>query len=306
MLKTSSHTEFSTMQSHRSIYYWFMQGLSRITPSRYWRKELHYLSHLGSFAKLAHNLSIRRNYKKIIKDYRAQKTGRQASLVVYSCITGGYDLPIKLKYLNPEFDYVMFVENPEAFNQEEYPWEFRKLPFTASDNIRNARYPKIMYYDVLPGYKEYLWIDSNIDLLSNLLYEDVDKLRKSGAEFAISRHPHRDCIYEEAEICIKMQKDNPEIIRKQCRFLKEEGYPEHFGLFENNVIYRKDTPDNRKVSQTWWEMLNRFSRRDQLSLMYAVWKTQTPKPLPMNEHSYRNLLGDTLVRKHFQKRVKAC
>ena len=191
-------------------------------------------------------------------------------------------------------------------SKEEYPWEFRKLPFTASDNIRNARYPKIMYYDVLPGYKEYLWIDSNIDLLSNLLYEDVNKLRKSGAEFAISRHPHRDCIYEEAEICIKMQKDNPEIIRKQCRFLKEEGYPEHFGLFENNVIYRKDTPDNRKVSQTWWEMLNRFSRRDQLSLMYAVWKTQTPKPLPMNEHSYRNLLGDTLVRKHFQKRVKAC
>ena len=56
------------MQSHRSIYYWFMQGLSRITPSRYWRKELHYLSHLSSFAKLAHNLSIRRNYKKIIKD----------------------------------------------------------------------------------------------------------------------------------------------------------------------------------------------------------------------------------------------
>ena len=133
----------------------------------------------------------------------------------------------------------------------------------------------------------------------------MENLRRQQTEFAISRHPHRDCSYEEAQMCLEMRRDNPEIINEQCRFMRDDGFPEHFGLFETNVMYRRNTPDNRKVAAVWWEMLHRFSRRDQLSLMYSVWKNHTAKPCAMNPQSYRNLIGDTLVRKHFQKRKKA-
>lgn len=45
------------------------------------------------------------------------------------------------------------------------------------------------------------------------------------------------------------------------------------GLTENNVIYRKHKdPRCIKVMEDWWYMVENYSRRDQLSLFYVLWK----------------------------------
>lgn len=289
----------------RTPYYYLMQGISHITPFRKLRKQIYYLSYLGSFNHLWQHLQTCKNYRQIIADYKAHKQNRKAKLAVYSCFTGDYDVPVKLKCLNPDFDYIMFVDNPELYNPADYPWEFRRNEFQELDVVRNARHNKILAHKVLPEYEETVWIDSNIDILSPLLYQDIQKTRDAGIKFAISAHPHRDCSYAEAQMCLEMHRDNPELINAECDYLKSKGFPEHYGLFETNVMYRRRDALVEKVCEDWMEMLVRFSRRDQLALMFAVWKNEAPKPVALNPISYRNLIGDVLVSKHFKKRKKA-
>lgn len=289
----------------RNPYFYIMQGLSKVAPTRKLRKKTYYLSYLGSFLNLVKRIQIELDYTNVIKQYIAKKNTRKAKLAIYSCITGNYDLPIKLTYLNPEYDYIMFVDNPKVFEGKSYPWEFRKLEFDKLDNVRNARYHKIMAHKVLAEYEKTVWIDSNIDIVSPLLYDDIKKAIDSETNFAISKHPHRDCSYAEAEMCLEMKRDTAEIIHKECEFLRQQGFPEHFGLFETNVMYRTQTPLNTQISEAWMNIITQFSRRDQLALMYSVWFNKAPKPIPMNATSYRNLVGDVLVSKHFKKRTKA-
>lgn len=87
------------------------------------------------------------------------------------------------------------------------------------------------------------------------------------------RHRRCRCLYDELEECIRSHKDNAEVLEKHRIFLEEEGYPRQMGLTENNVIYRKHRdPRCIKVMEDWWYMVENYSRRDQLSLFYVLWK----------------------------------
>lgn len=289
----------------RGFYYYFMQVISRIIPFRRWRKQVFYLAYLGSFKNLCEQRRTCKNYRVMVRKYKEYKKTRQAKMAYYSCFTGGYDTPPKLKFFDIDCDYILFVENPELYDADEYVWEFRPLCFNGADTIRNARYHKIMVQDVLPEYKETVWMDSNIDFVSPLFFEDIARIRGAGITFAISTHSGRDCLYEEARMCIEMGKDKPETIEAECAYMKEQGFPEHYGLYETNLMYRNlNDLTLPKIMETWWQMVRDFSRRDQLSQMYAVWKEQGTYPQPLNRISYRQLHGDVLVAKHLKKRRK--
>ena len=54
---------------------------------------------------------------------------------------------------------------------------------------------------------------------------------------------------------------------------KSLGFPEHYGLYEANVIIRKH--NNKSVidlMEYWWSEILNNSHRDQLSLNYVIWK----------------------------------
>ena len=55
--------------------------------------------------------------------------------------------------------------------------------------------------------------------------------------------------------------------------IKDDGFPQHYGLSENNILIRnhKD-PNIIKFMKKWWKMIKKGSKRDQLSLMYIFWK----------------------------------
>ena len=55
--------------------------------------------------------------------------------------------------------------------------------------------------------------------------------------------------------------------------IKTEGFPQNYGLPENNIIYRKhNKAEIISIMNDWWYMLEHYSRRDQLSLPYVLWK----------------------------------
>lgn len=289
----------------RGAYYYIVQGLMHLIPMRKLRKKVYYLSFLGSFKNLSEQRKIHHNYENVVKEYKKYQKTRKAKMAFYSCFTGGYDTPPRLTYFDKDCDYILFVDNPEAYDKNKYIWEFRPLQYDASDNVRNARYHKIMVHKVLQEYTETVWMDSNIDFVSTLFSQDLQKVRDAHISFAISAHPDRDCLFAEAKMCQEMGKDKPELIEAECDYIRSQGFPEHYGLYETNIMYRNMSDTTLPgIMEIWWQIVHDFSRRDQLSLMFAVWKNKGTYPQPLNKISYRKLCGDVLVSKHFRKRKK--
>ena len=67
--------------------------------------------------------------------------------------------------------------------------------------------------------------------------------------------------------------DRLSLMQANAQVLRKSRYPEKNGLYENNLIIRKhNDPALIALILEWWDMLSRYSKRDQLSLVYLLWK----------------------------------
>ncbi len=93
----------------------------------------------------------------------------------------------------------------------------------------------------------------------------------------------RDCAFDEARVCVEKNKDNAGTIARQMERYESEGFPRHYGLSQNNIIVRSHGDARLDLlMRHWWNELVTESRRDQLGLAYAAWKTGTPLALYEN------------------------
>jgi len=190
---------------------------------------------------------------------------------IYTSMVGKYD-----DFRDPEikldgWDYICFSD--DLLQKNFSTWEIRSIPCKIKNKLRRSRYVKINPHLVLKNYEFSLWIDANISIYNAQIKNRLEKLINDKVLIAIPKHPLRDCIYDEANVCIEDGRDYKSKINKQINFLKSEGFPENYGLFENNVIFRKHNhPAITDISKAWWKIYLQFSKRDQLSLAYVLWK----------------------------------
>ena len=60
----------------------------------------------------------------------------------------------------------------------------------------------------------------------------------------------------------------------QVNLYKEAGFPEKFGMREFSVIVRKhNNAECIKLMEQWWEQVNQYTMRDQISFPYVLWKS---------------------------------
>lgn len=199
---------------------------------------------------------------------------KNINCVIYSCISGGYDEIITDFYPDAHFDYVLFTDNAKLLKKKRFLWwQIKPLAFSKTDNVRNARWHKTHPHILFPEYKYSVWMDSNIQISGPAIYKLINKHIRANHKIAISLHPHRDCIYDEAAACIADGKDNPDLINTQMQILRADKYPEHNGLYETNVLLRRHNDAKiKKLCEQWWDFIKNYSRRDQLSFNYLLWK----------------------------------
>jgi hypothetical protein len=199
------------------------------------------------------------------------KTEIKQRKVIYTCITREYDSFKHIGNYDPRWDYICFTDS----NIDDVPqgWEVREIPKIISelDPIRKARALKILPHVFLQDYDIRIWVDGSIEILTSP-QDFVDRYIEEGDIFVIPRHPDRVCVYEEAEACIKFNKEDPQKLRDQIRAYKEEGYPEKWGMIHSQVIYRKNDERVKMFCNIWWKEVLKRSRRDQMSFNYALWK----------------------------------
>ncbi len=199
-------------------------------------------------------------------------------LVVYTAIIGdNYDQLLQPLAMREDVDYVCFVKKGTNGPNKNGVWGIREIDFEHKDNTRVARYAKMHPHVLLKDYEYSLWIDGNIQIASDDVYSIIDEKINSGVILSSMSHPHVDCCYDDAYICIASHKDKAWRIMAQIIYLRLHRFPKNFGLYETNVFYRNHSSDQIiKFNTLWWKLLSHLSRRDQLGCTYAMWKVGIP------------------------------
>ncbi len=216
-----------------------------------------------------------RDYKNFIHDNKlfcSTPSGiTNKKIVVYTCIFGGYDDPPRILKKDPNCDYYIITDLPK-----EKCGDWAKLDLTlpkqqAEDKTMLNRFFKInpQNIELFEKYEYSIYLDGNIDVIGELtpyIYLLNDKVL--GAYL----HPNRNCIYQEAKK-LSLRKAPRELLFPRVDRYRSEGFPENFGLTHNCFLVRKHN-DNKciKLMKLWWEETSSNVHRDQLSLMYCVWK----------------------------------
>ena len=215
---------------------------------------------------------------------------KRPRVVVYTCITGGYDNLLTPKIYPEGVDYVAFVDE----RQDESGWQMRKVPENPEkmDNVLRNRYVKFHPFELFGDKYDFaIYIDGNIEVVGDL---GVMTLAAAKAEtgLALHRHRQRDSLQAEAEVCKILGKGDARCLDLQVERYRKAGFPEDFGLYECNVIV-SDLHNKvaRKILTDWWEEFKRSkSMRDQIALPYVVWENgfEFDKIGSLGNNVYRN------------------
>lgn len=193
--------------------------------------------------------------------------------VVYTVMVGGYDQVEQPVVVDERFDYVLFTDVVEK--EQIGVWQVRSIPYCHEDPTRYSRYPKMHPEELLSEYAASLYLDANLQIADRRVYEKCIGLYEKGVDWGGVKHPNppfSDCIYDHAFVVLAGGLDTERMVFRWCHKLRKEGYPKNNGLFENNVIFRRNNEICRQVDSLWWKLYCDYSRRDQLSLFYAFWK----------------------------------
>ena len=203
-------------------------------------------------------------------------------ICVYTCIAGDYDYLKEVKVKEDNIDYICFTDNKNITSST---W---KIIYIEDKNLNDhylSRKIKMLGHPYIDSnYDLSIWIDASIIFKKsvNKFLEKYFDLSKD--LIAACKHNSRNSIKEEALACIKLAKDREEIIKEQLEFYKKEKFPDNLGLLEMTLIIKRH--NNNLVKETmklWFDMICKYSKRDQLSFMYCIYKTKLPfKTIPLD------------------------
>ena len=193
--------------------------------------------------------------------------------VIYTCLVGNYDVLRQPLVIDESYDYFCFSNDIKE--ERVGVWQIRPIPFEHEDKARLSRYVKILPHRALDDYEWSLWMDANIQITDKEFYSILDsKMAEGGTIYQVNHClPPCDCTYEEIKTAFQCGRSGFYKALRQYWHLKRNGFPAHWGLFENNIILRKHNDAAvRKASEEWWTEFMSYTKRDQFNLMYVYWK----------------------------------
>lgn len=204
--------------------------------------------------------------------------------VIYTVNLGGYDSFKEPSIVTPGWEYHYLTDQDFKSNI----WEVTNI---GKGDVRTSRRLKIVspyrHADI------YIWIDSSIQINCNL---DDFINQYCNQDFNLLRHPHRDCIYEEARACIKRYKDSPNVINSQISSYLKLKYPPHNGMVATGLIVRKKNPKIDSFCEKWYKEVEKYSKRDQLSFNFIAHYN----PIQYNLIPFEVLKKEFVLHKHIK------
>lgn len=190
--------------------------------------------------------------------------------VIYTALTGDYDNLRQPEAVCPDCDYICFSN--DIPHDQIGVWQIRHFDYHNDSKVRESRFPKLNPHLLLSEYTYSLYVDSKI-ILRKPLNDRFAELAKQEVPLALIPHPVRDCVYQEAMILTAWNIGEPELVFLQTKELLKKHFPQHYGLYDNAVMYRKHNLQTVvDFSETWWKQYCLYSSRDQMSGTYALFQ----------------------------------
>lgn len=200
--------------------------------------------------------------------------------IVYTAIFGQYDKPRSPTAVSPTTSYFCLTDNTSWTTAE--PYKFIPHP-KHGDDRRTARFYKINSHLVFPMADITVWHGGNVQLECTP-EQLIDTL--GDADIATLVHNQRDCLYDEAEMCQTWKLDDRDLLQAQVDRYRQEGMPEHYGLYATFLLVRRTSPTVMQFNKAWWQEVEQNSVRDQVSFPYICWKMGIePKIIPGDIYS---------------------
>ncbi len=198
--------------------------------------------------------------------------------VIYTALFGNYDKLNDPPQKYSEFDFICFTDN-QSIRSDVWQIEYVKPALTP---ILSNRRVKILAHEYVAEYDTSIYIDSNIRIRKDP-FPLVQKYLEI-YDLTVPKHFSRNCIYDEATAVIREGKANDDDVVRLMDRLRRDEYPSQYGLGENNVILRNhNAPGIVRLMEEWWDFVITYAPRDQLSLLYLLWKYPDVKYILMPE-----------------------
>ncbi|XP_044489051.1 probable hexosyltransferase MUCI70 isoform X2 [Mangifera indica] len=144
---------------------------------------------------------------------------------------------------------------------------------------RNGKVPKILTHRLFPQAQYSIWIDGKMELIVDPLLILERYLWRNKNTFAIAQHKHHHSIYEEADANKRRKRYARPLIDLHMKIYQYEGM-EPWSIKKNTVsdvpegavIIREHTAMSNLFSCLWFNEVNLFTPRDQLSFGYVVYR----------------------------------
>ncbi|KAI5061025.1 hypothetical protein GOP47_0023530 [Adiantum capillus-veneris] len=233
---------------------------------------------------------------------------KNCRFVVASGIFDGYDIPHQPSNISDRsrklFCFLMVVDEKSlksihtilnlTSNTDEGKWVglwrlvlLRHSPY--DEPRRNGKVPKLLTHRLFPNAEYSIWIDGKMELLVDPMLILERYLWRGGHHFAIARHKHHKSIHEEADANKRRKRYARPLIDKQVEIYQLEGMqpwspeklPVPSDVPEGAIIIRWHTPMTNLFSCLWFNEVNRFTPRDQLSFGYVVYRLNGSFPFFM-------------------------
>lgn len=208
-----------------------------------------------------------RNYHAMHPQIKRVKQNIIKELTVYTAVFDGYDSLRDMISSGQNVRYVCFTDDRTLRSDV---WEIIYVDREYDDPILESRkYKMLPHLFINTEYS--LYIDANVQFVMSPL--DYVNQYLMGKDMLFVPHPVRDCIYQEMATCILLNKDFPQRLVDQVSVYSNYNCPEHSGLFYGGVIGRRHfEKEVVKFDNEWWNHFQQYSRRDQISLGYLIWK----------------------------------
>lgn len=186
-------------------------------------------------------------------------------IIVYSCNPDNNFFK-DLSITNRPVSYLYFSNRNHISNK------WKVIPIDSSyhnkDSEKVISYFKMNPHLVLPPHDISIWVDP----LCRIRFTDPVKMilnflgKKdiSCYKFLTEKNVDKNCIY----------RDNEDIYDHLLRY-KKVGFPRNFGMFNSDIIIRRNNDKVRNLNELWWREVNLFSLNEDIAFPFSIWKSQS-------------------------------
>lgn len=178
------------------------------------------------------------------------------------------------------FDFICFVTKKGDMPDYCGAWYIDELPISWEDRLLNAVIPKINPQSVLEDYEYSLWLDGDVAITGDAIYEHCLEMQQRGVVYADLEHTSIRSVYSYAWKVWRQGLEPFKVVWNAVSFLISKGILPGAGFHDTSVMFRAH--ENEAVlefDRWWWEclLLRAGSHYDQLMHIFALIDTPSLK-----------------------------